>query len=165
MSIVAAYDEAPQVKMIAASIPKETAFSIMFVTVGMSCFIWQAMTAGWMFYKARKPIIGIVFAQSVLGIVVTFVTLLTSLVEVDCTFVSICLFYYCFYCFTDYSIAFIVLCGGRQHWRYVITICAIMESVSWKQQIKSHSHFRNDSYPSNRNIHWGQYDIWQVKDL
>jgi hypothetical protein len=69
-------------------IPKETAFSIMFVSIGMSCFIWQSITAGWMFYKARKPILGIVFAQATLGIVVTFVTLLTSLVDVDCTFVN-----------------------------------------------------------------------------
>ncbi|GAA5812543.1 hypothetical protein MFLAVUS_006000 [Mucor flavus] len=68
------------------SIPKETAFSIMFVSVGMSCFIYQAITSGNMFYKARKPIIGIVFAQAALGIIVTFVTLLTSIVEVDCTF-------------------------------------------------------------------------------
>ncbi|CAO3643008.1 unnamed protein product [Mucor hiemalis] len=68
------------------AIPGETAFSIMFVSVGMSCFIWQSMTAGWMFYKARKPVIGIVFFQAVLGVVVTFVTLLTSLIEIDCTF-------------------------------------------------------------------------------
>ncbi|KAI9251173.1 hypothetical protein EDC94DRAFT_498108, partial [Helicostylum pulchrum] len=67
-------------------IPKETAFSIMFVSVGMSCFIYQTITSGNMFYKARKPIIGIVFVQAVLGVIVTFVTLLTSLVEVDCTF-------------------------------------------------------------------------------
>ncbi|KAG2207187.1 hypothetical protein INT47_012240 [Mucor saturninus] len=67
-------------------IPKETAFSIMFVSVGMACFIWQAMTSGEMFYKTRKPIVGIVFVQSTLGVVVTFVTLLTSLVYVDCTF-------------------------------------------------------------------------------
>lgn len=69
-------------------IPTMTAFSIMFVSIGMSCFIWQAMTAGQMFYKARKPILGLVFAQATLGIVVTFVTLLTSLTTVDCTFVS-----------------------------------------------------------------------------
>lgn len=74
------------------SIPKETAFSIMFVSVGMSCFIYQTITSGNMFYKARKPIIGIVFAQAALGIIVTFVTLLTSLVEVDCTFVKICIY-------------------------------------------------------------------------
>lgn len=68
-------------------IPTDTAFSIMFVTIGLSCFMWQSITSGWMFYKARKPIIGLVFAQATLGIVVTFVTLLTSLVHVDCTFV------------------------------------------------------------------------------
>lgn len=77
------------------AIPGETAFSIMFVSVGMSCFIWQSMTAGWMFYKARKPVIGIVFFQAVLGVVVTFVTLLTSLIEIDCTFVSICIISRC----------------------------------------------------------------------
>jgi hypothetical protein len=71
----------------AIGIPRDTAFSIMFVTIGMSCFIWQSITSGWMFYEARKPIIGLVFAQATLGIAVTFVTLLTSLVHVDCTFV------------------------------------------------------------------------------
>lgn len=71
------------------SIPSMTAFSIMFVSIGMSCFIWQSITAGQMFYKARKPILGLVFAQATLGIVVTFVTLLTSLTpDIDCTFVS-----------------------------------------------------------------------------
>lgn len=69
-------------------IPKETAFSIMFVSVGMACFIWQVMTSGEMFYKTRKPIVGIVFVQASLGVIVTFVTLLTSLVNIDCTFVS-----------------------------------------------------------------------------
>ncbi|KAI9472057.1 MAG: hypothetical protein EXX96DRAFT_509950 [Benjaminiella poitrasii] len=73
-------------QIISTKIPKITAFSIMFVSIGMSCFIWQTMTAGWMFYKARKPIIGLVFFQAFLGILVTFVTLLTSLTEVDCTF-------------------------------------------------------------------------------
>ncbi|KAL0135068.1 hypothetical protein V8B55DRAFT_1571292 [Mucor lusitanicus] len=69
------------------SIPTMTAFSIMFVSIGMSCFIWQSITAGQMFYKARKPIVGLVFAQATLGIVVTFVTLLTSLTpDIDCTF-------------------------------------------------------------------------------
>lgn len=78
----------PETEPLGVAIPGETAFSIMFVSVGMSCFIWQSMTAGWMFYKARKPVIGIVFFQAVLGVVVTFVTLLTSLIEIDCTFVS-----------------------------------------------------------------------------
>ncbi|KAI8366811.1 uncharacterized protein BYT42DRAFT_587940 [Radiomyces spectabilis] len=64
----------------------EAAFSIMFVSVGMSCFIWQSMRSGWMFYMARKPIHFVVFAQAVLGVVVTFVTLLTSLVEISCYF-------------------------------------------------------------------------------
>ncbi|KAL9555085.1 hypothetical protein MBANPS3_002508 [Mucor bainieri] len=69
------------------SIPSMTAFSIMFVSIGMSCFIWQSITAGQMFFKAKKPIVGLVFAQATLGIVVTFVTLLTSLTpNIDCTF-------------------------------------------------------------------------------
>ncbi|KAG0174476.1 hypothetical protein DFQ28_006454 [Apophysomyces sp. BC1034] len=66
------------------AIPAEAAFSIMFVSVGMSCFIWQSIRSGWMLYKARKPIQAIVFAQAMLGVVVTFVTLLASLIEMDC---------------------------------------------------------------------------------
>ena len=68
--------------------PKVAAFSIMFVSVGFSCFIWQSIRSGWMFYKIYKPIHGIVFAQAVLGVILTFCTLLTSLVHVDCKFVS-----------------------------------------------------------------------------
>lgn len=70
-------------------LPAEAAFSIMFVSVGMSCFIWQTCRAGWMFYKVQKPIQGVVFAQALLGAILTFVTLLASLVPVDCTFASI----------------------------------------------------------------------------
>lgn len=83
-------DQLPKVTNInEVGIPRETAFSIMFVSVGMTCFIWQVMTSGEMFYKTRKPIAGIVFAQATLGVVVTFVTLLTSLVHVNCNFVNI----------------------------------------------------------------------------
>ncbi|CAO3612411.1 unnamed protein product [Cunninghamella blakesleeana] len=64
----------------------ETNFSIMFVSIGLSCFIWQATQSGWLFYKSRKIIFGLVFSQTILGIAVTIVTLLTSLVPVDCTF-------------------------------------------------------------------------------
>ncbi|KAI7851250.1 hypothetical protein BDC45DRAFT_445733 [Circinella umbellata] len=67
--------------------PKVAAFSIMFVSVGFSCFIWQSIRSGWMFYKIYKPIHGIVFAQAVLGVILTFCTLLTSLVHVDCKFI------------------------------------------------------------------------------
>lgn len=42
-----------------------------------------------MFYKVQKPIHGVVFAQALLGAILTFVTLLASLVPVDCTFASI----------------------------------------------------------------------------
>lgn len=69
---------------------KEANFTIMFVSVGFSCFIWQALTTGKMAYKSKKPIVLLVFLQSVLGVVVTFVTLLVCIVEVDCTFVSVC---------------------------------------------------------------------------
>ncbi|ORE08263.1 hypothetical protein BCV72DRAFT_203902 [Rhizopus microsporus var. microsporus] len=65
---------------------KEANFTIMFVSVGFSCFIWQALTTGKMVYKSKKPIVLLVFLQSVLGAVVTFVTLLVCIVEVDCTF-------------------------------------------------------------------------------
>lgn len=64
-------------------------FSMMFVTAGMTCFMWQTMETGGMLYKSQKPIIGIVFFQALLGVIVTFVTLLASLVKVDCTFVNI----------------------------------------------------------------------------
>ncbi|KAI9258194.1 hypothetical protein BDA99DRAFT_441145 [Phascolomyces articulosus] len=66
--------------------PKAAAFSIMFVSVGFSCFIWQSIRSGWMFYKIRKPIHGVVFFQALLGAVLTFVTLLTSLVSINCKF-------------------------------------------------------------------------------
>lgn len=69
---------------------KEANFTIMFVSVGFSCFIWQVLTTGEMAYKSKKPIVLLVFLQSVLGVVVTFVTLLVCIVEVDCTFVSVC---------------------------------------------------------------------------
>lgn len=69
---------------------KEADFTIMLVSVGFSCFIWQALTTGKMAYKSKKPIVVLVFLQSVLGVVVTFVTLLVCIVEVDCTFVSVC---------------------------------------------------------------------------
>lgn len=113
------------------SIPKETAFSIMFVSVGMSCFIYQAITSGNMFYKARKPIIGIVFAQAALGIIVTFVTLLTSIVEVDCTFVNIRIYNTTtsMYLFNNTYLASFIFCGRRKCWRYVATICFTMESL------------------------------------
>ncbi|CEG69383.1 hypothetical protein RMATCC62417_05469 [Rhizopus microsporus] len=65
---------------------KEANFTIMFVSVGFSCFIWQVLTTGKMAYKSKKPIVLLVFLQSVLGVVVTFVTLLVCIVEVDCTF-------------------------------------------------------------------------------
>ncbi|CEP16319.1 hypothetical protein [Parasitella parasitica] len=44
------------------------------------------MASGYMFYKARKPIVGIVLFQTLVGVAVTFVTLLSSLTTVDCTF-------------------------------------------------------------------------------
>jgi hypothetical protein len=66
-----------------------SAFCIMFVTVGMTCFISQTATVGQMYYKSRKPIHAIVLAQAALGIIVTIVTLLASLTDIDCTFVSI----------------------------------------------------------------------------
>lgn len=67
----------------------EAAFSIMFVSVGMSCFIWQSIRVGWMFYKVRKPIHAVVLFQAVLGVAVTFITLLASLISMDCAFVRI----------------------------------------------------------------------------
>lgn len=68
---------------------KEANFSIIFVSVGFSCFIWQALTSGKMAYKSKKPIVLLVFLQSVLGVVVTFVTLLICIAQVDCMFVSV----------------------------------------------------------------------------
>ncbi|KAI8091097.1 uncharacterized protein B0P05DRAFT_485605, partial [Gilbertella persicaria] len=66
--------------------PPGTAFSIMFVTIGFSCFVWQTLTVGEMLYKSRKPIIGLVLFQAFLGIIVTVVTLLTSLIDIGCNF-------------------------------------------------------------------------------
>ncbi|CAO3587464.1 unnamed protein product [Absidia cylindrospora] len=65
---------------------QETNFAIMVVSIGMSCFVWQAFESGEMYYKKRKPVIAVVLAQAILGVVVTFVTLLTSVIEVNCTF-------------------------------------------------------------------------------
>ncbi|KAI8140657.1 hypothetical protein BJV82DRAFT_562141 [Fennellomyces sp. T-0311] len=76
-------------ELLPPSNPTFATFSIMFVSVGMSCFIWQSIRSGWMFYKIRKPIHGIVFGQAVLGVILTFVTLLASLVKVDCKFILI----------------------------------------------------------------------------
>ncbi|OAD79289.1 hypothetical protein PHYBLDRAFT_139323 [Phycomyces blakesleeanus NRRL 1555(-)] len=67
-------------------IPFDVTFSIVFVSIGMSCFVWQTIESGWIFHKSHKPLHGIVFAQAFLGVVVTFVTLLTSFVEISCTF-------------------------------------------------------------------------------
>ncbi|KAL0095235.1 hypothetical protein F4703DRAFT_1710108, partial [Phycomyces blakesleeanus] len=64
----------------------DVTFSIVFVSIGMSCFVWQTIESGWIFHKSHKPLHGIVFAQAFLGVVVTFVTLLTSFVEISCTF-------------------------------------------------------------------------------
>lgn len=66
---------------------REAAFSIMLASIGLCCFTWQSNRAGWMFYKVRKPIHAIVFAQAFLGIILNFVTLLASLTRVDCMFV------------------------------------------------------------------------------
>ncbi|KAI8086127.1 uncharacterized protein BX664DRAFT_239910, partial [Halteromyces radiatus] len=64
----------------------ETSFSIMVVSIGFGCFIWQTIESGSMLFKIRKPVHAVVFSQALLGVIVTFVTLLTSLIEVDCTF-------------------------------------------------------------------------------
>ncbi|KAJ8658401.1 hypothetical protein O0I10_005753 [Lichtheimia ornata] len=68
---------------------REAAFSIMLASIGLCCFTWQSSRAGWMFYKVRKPIHAIVFAQAFLGIILNFVTLLASLTRVDCMFILI----------------------------------------------------------------------------
>lgn len=108
-------------------IPSMSAFSIMFVSIGFSCFVWQTLTAGEMFYKSRKPIVALVCFQALFGVIVTFVTLLASLTEVDCMFVSIQPNN------SPFSNAlFVVACvlgGGRQYWRYHVTDCFIVESV------------------------------------
>lgn len=71
-----------------AQIPVMSAFSIMFVSIGFSCFVWQALTAAWMYYQSKKPIVALVAFQAIFGVIVTFVTLLASLIDVDCTFVN-----------------------------------------------------------------------------
>ncbi|ORY94930.1 hypothetical protein BCR43DRAFT_417722, partial [Syncephalastrum racemosum] len=64
-------------------------FAVMFVSCGMVCFMWQSMRAGSIFFKARKPIHAIVFFQAVLGVLLTFLTLLDSLVAINCSFILI----------------------------------------------------------------------------
>ncbi|KAG1145785.1 hypothetical protein G6F37_005990 [Rhizopus arrhizus] len=68
------------------TLANEALFSIMFVSVGFSCFIWQSFTTGWMAYKSRKPIVILVFFQAILGVFATFITLLIAFVNLDCTF-------------------------------------------------------------------------------
>ncbi|KAI8066609.1 hypothetical protein BC940DRAFT_274692 [Gongronella butleri] len=65
---------------------KEVAFSLMVVSIGLSCFVWQTFQAAAMYMQSRKLIHFIVLFQAFLGIIVTFVTLLTPLTPVDCTF-------------------------------------------------------------------------------
>ncbi|ORX61995.1 hypothetical protein DM01DRAFT_1070123 [Hesseltinella vesiculosa] len=61
-------------------------FSLMVVSIGLGCFVWQTIQSVMMYRQGKKPIHLVVLFQAVLGILVTFVTLLTPLVEVDCEF-------------------------------------------------------------------------------
>lgn len=78
----------PAKKVVSGHIPAISAFSIMFVTIGFSCFFWQVITTAWMYYKSRKPLVALVCFQALLGVIITIVTLLTSIIDVDCTFVK-----------------------------------------------------------------------------
>lgn len=82
------------------TLANEALFSIMFVSVGFSCFIWQSFTTGWMAYKSRKPIVILVFFQAILGVFATFITLLIAFVNLDCTFVSDSITLYMYLSFT-----------------------------------------------------------------
>ncbi|KAG2177300.1 hypothetical protein INT43_007957 [Umbelopsis isabellina] len=62
------------------------AFSIMFVSVCMSCFVWQIVYLGLLLRKSYKPLYILMFVQAVGGCVCAFVTLLTSLISVSCKF-------------------------------------------------------------------------------
>lgn len=66
----------------------EAAFSIMFVSVCMSCFVWQIIYLGLLLRHALKPLYVLMFAQAITGCICAFVTLLTSLIPVSCNFVS-----------------------------------------------------------------------------
>lgn len=75
-----------------ADLPKsvtEGAFSIMFVSVCMSCFVWQIIHLGLLLRHSLKPLYILMFIQALGGCVCAFVTLLTSLIPVSCNFVSI----------------------------------------------------------------------------
>ncbi|KAI8971203.1 hypothetical protein BDB01DRAFT_730874, partial [Pilobolus umbonatus] len=69
-----------------STLNSEAAFSVIVVSIGLSCFVWQSMTTIAMFYHARKPIIGIALAQAVLGVIICIITLMTSLIAMDCFF-------------------------------------------------------------------------------
>jgi hypothetical protein len=64
------------------------AFSIMFVSVCMSCFVWQTIHLGLLLRHSFKPIYIAMFVQALGGCICAFVTLLTSLVPMSCDFVS-----------------------------------------------------------------------------
>jgi hypothetical protein len=64
------------------------AFSIMFVSVCMTCFVWQIVYLGLLLRQSFKPLYILMFIQAVGGCICAFVTLLTSLISVSCNFVS-----------------------------------------------------------------------------
>ncbi|KAI9316501.1 hypothetical protein BX666DRAFT_249201 [Dichotomocladium elegans] len=61
--------------------------SVILTTIGLCCFIWQMVRSGWLFYTVKKPLYGLVFMQTILGVILCVVTLSASLVYVDCTFI------------------------------------------------------------------------------
>ncbi|KAI7865463.1 hypothetical protein BDF14DRAFT_1730159 [Spinellus fusiger] len=67
-------------------LPTQVLLSIVFVSIGLLFFIWQFIHSGWMLYKARKWIHVVVFGQTLFGIAVTIVTLLTSFTDTTCDF-------------------------------------------------------------------------------
>lgn len=107
------------------TLANEALFSIMFVSVGFSCFIWQSFTTGWMAYKSRKPIVILVFFQAILGVFATFITLLIAFVNLDCTFVSDPITLYMYLSFT----APLFLCYMCQCCWHLFTIHFTLESL------------------------------------
>ncbi|KAH8548695.1 hypothetical protein BGW37DRAFT_505957 [Umbelopsis sp. PMI_123] len=64
----------------------DAAFSIMFVSVCLSCFVWQIIYLAQLLRHSLKPIYIMMLAQAVGGCICAFVTLLTSLVPMSCDF-------------------------------------------------------------------------------
>lgn len=133
---------------------RETTFSIMVVSIGMSCFIWQSIESGYMVYKIRKPVHMVVFAQAVLGVVVTFVTLLTSVVNVDCTFVSDSCKLSAFEYWPDPPLAALLFDHRCECCRYCSPSNSALESIFGEQSVQGCLADRYHPFAGHCFLHW-----------